>query len=151
MNAPTAIDIKEKLGQQLLEKGLVTFDQLDIALTEQKKNGRLLGEVLVDLGFVSESIMRDVLGQVLGIASVELASVVPDMVALELISKETAERYTIVPVSFDEERQRLKVAMKNASDLMILDRLHALVGRKIELVPMVAGEGEIKKAIVKRN
>jgi len=147
MNAPIAIDVKGKLGQQLLAKGLITIDQLDIGLTEQKKNGRLLGEVLVGLGFVSESIMRDVLSQVLGIASVDLSSVVPDMGALGLIEKEIAERYIIVPVSFDEENQRLKIAMKNASDLMILDRVHALVGRKIELEPMVAGEGEIKKAI----
>ena len=147
MNASTDIEVREKLGQQLLDKGLISFDQLEIAITEQKKNGRLLGEVLVGLGFVSESVMRDALSQVLGIASVDLASVVPDRVALDLIEKEIAERYTIVPVSFDESARRLSIAMKNASDLMILDRVHAIVGRKIELTPMVAGEGEIKKAI----
>ena len=147
MNAPNVINLKEKLGQQLLEKGLISIDQLDIALTEQKKNGRLLGEVLVGLGFVSESVMRDALSQVLGIASVELASVVPDKTALDMIEKEIAERYTIVPVSFDESEQSLSIAMKNASDLMILDRVHAIVGRKIKLIPMVAGESEIKKAI----
>ena len=147
MNAPTVIGLKRKIGQQLIEKGLISVDQLDIALTEQKKHGRLLGEVLVGLGFVSESIMRDVLSQALGIASVELNSVVPDKLALDLVEKEIAERYTIVPVSYDSDTQQLKIAMKNASDLMILDRVHALVGRKIELVPMVAGEGEIKKAI----
>jgi len=147
MNAPNVIDMKEKLGQQLLKKGLISVDQLDIALTEQKKNGRLLGEVLVGLGFVSESVMRDALSQVLGIASVDLASVVPDKNALDMIEKEIAERYTIVPVSFDESEQSLGIAMKNASDLMILDRVHAIVGRKIKLAPMVAGESEIKKAI----
>ena len=147
MNAPNVIDMKEKLGQQLLKKGLISLDQLDIALTEQKKNGRLLGEVLVGLGFVSESVMRDALSQVLGIASVDLASVVPDKNALDMIEKEIAERYTIVPVSFDESEQSLSIAMKNASDLMILDRVHAIVGRKIKLTPMVAGESEIKKAI----
>jgi hypothetical protein len=99
MNAPTVIKVKERLGQQLLKKGLISADQLDIALTEQKKNGRLLGEILVTLGFVSESVMRDALSQVLGIASVDLASVVPDKVALDFIEKEIAERYTIVPVS----------------------------------------------------
>ena len=57
MNAPSPIKVKKKLGQQLLEKGLISIDQLDIALTEQKKNGRLLGEVLVALGFVSESVI----------------------------------------------------------------------------------------------
>ncbi len=60
MNTAIVNDVKGKLGQQLLVKGLVTIDQLDIGLTEQKKNGRLLGEVLVGLGFVSESIRRDV-------------------------------------------------------------------------------------------
>jgi general secretion pathway protein E/type IV pilus assembly protein PilB len=147
MNAPGTINVKEKLGQQLIKKGLISVDQLDIALTEQKKNGRLLGEVLVGLGFVSESVMRDALSQVLGIASVDLASVVPDKLALDFIPKEIAKRYTIVPVSFDDEQQRLSIAMKNASDLITLDRVHALVGRKIDLSPMVAGEGEIKKAI----
>ena len=87
MNAPSLINVKKKLGQQLLEKGLITIDQLEIGLTEQKKNGRLLGEVLVGLGFVSESVMRDALSQVLGIASVDLASVVPDKMALDLIGK----------------------------------------------------------------
>ena len=147
MNAPTVIDLKRKIGQQLIEKGLISVDQLDIALTEQKKKGRLLGEILVGLGFVSESIMRDVLSQALGIASVDLKSVVPDKFALDLIEKEIAERYTIIPVSFDSEKKQLKIAMKNASDLMILDRVHAIVGRKTEIVPMVAGESEIKKAI----
>lgn len=147
MNALGHTSLKEKLGLQLLKKGLISADQLEIGLTEQKKNGRLLGEVLVSLGFVSESVMRDVLSQVLGIASVDLASVVPDKRALDLIEKEVAARYTIVPVSYDEESRRLNIAMKNAADLMIIDRVHALVGRKIELYPMVAGEGEIKKAI----
>ena len=147
MNAPNTSTGKEKIGQQLLNKGLISVDQLDIALTEQKKKGGLLGEILVGLGFVSESVMRDVLSQVLGIASVDLASVVPDKSALDLIDKEIAERYTIVPVSFEESEHRLRIAMKDASDLTILDRVHAVVGRTIELLPMVAGESEIKKAI----
>ncbi len=147
MNAPTAIELKEKLGRQLLRQGLISIDQLDIAITEQKKNGRLLGEILIGLGFVTESVMRDALSQMLGIASVDLESVVPDKSALDFIEKEIAERYTIVPVSFDEVEQRLSIAMKNASDLVTLDRIHAVVGRKIDLCPMVAGKGEIKRAI----
>ncbi len=147
MNAPNTNIDKAKIGQQLLSKGLISVDQLDIALTEQKKKGGVLGEILVALGFVSESVMRDVLSQVLGIASVDLASVVPDKSALDLIDKEIAERYTIVPVSFEESDHRLRIAMKDASDLTILDRVHAVVGRTIEVLPMVAGESEIKKAI----
>ena len=78
MSASTELKEKKKIGQQLLEKGLISADQLEIALTEQKKHGRLLGEQLVGLGFVSESIMRDVLSQVFIIASVELTVFGPD-------------------------------------------------------------------------
>lgn len=138
---------KKLFGERLVEKGLATVDQVEIALTEQKKTGRLIGEILVSLGFVSESVMRDVLGQVLGISSVDLKSVVPDAAALELIPKEIAERYVVVPISFNPEEQHLRLAMKNASDLQTLDRVHALVGRKIEITPYVSGEGEIKRAI----
>jgi len=138
---------KKLFGEQLVEKGLATADQVEIALTEQKKDSRLIGELLVSLGFVSESVMRDVLGQVLGISSIDLNAVVPDSIALELIPKEIAERYVIVPVSFNTEKRHLRLAMKNASDLQVLDRVHALVGRKIEITPYVSGEGEIKRAI----
>ena len=147
MNAPAVIKKKKRLGEELIEKGLVTYDQVEIALTEQKKNYRLIGEILVSLGFVSESIMRDVLGKILGIGSVDLSTVIPDQGALALIPKEIADRHTIIPVSYDEKSQQLKIAMKNASDLMVQDRIHALVGRKIEIIPLVAGVGEIKKSI----
>ena len=147
MNAEVQIKKKVRIGEELVAKGLATEDQIEIALIEQKKNGKLLGEVLVDLGFVSESIMRDLLGQVLGLGSVNLEAVVPDAEALHLITKDVAERHTIVPVSFSHDEQKLQVAMKNATDLLVLDRLHALVGRKIEIVALLAGESEIKQAI----
>ena len=147
MNAPAIIKRKKRLGEELIEKGLVTPDQVEIALTEQKKNGRLIGEILVSLGFVSESVMRDVLGKVLGVGSVDLTKVIPDQDALTLIPKEVAERHTIIPVSYDKQGQQLKIAMMNASDLMVQDRIHALAGRKTEIIPLVAGMGEIKKAI----
>ncbi len=147
MNAPAQIRKKTRLGEELVAAGLATQDQIDIGLTEQKKSGKMLGEVLVELGFVSESVMRDVLSKVLGLSSVDLNNVVPDQEALKLISKEMAERHTVVPVTFNPETQHLQIAMKNASDLMALDRIHAIVGRKIELTALMAGESEIKQAI----
>lgn len=147
MNAPANINKRRRLGDELVEKGLVTIDQVEIALTEQKKHGHLLGEILVSLGFVSESVMRDVLSQVLGLGSIDLNAVIPDGRALDLVPKEVAERYVVVPVSFDPDIQQLKLAMKNASDLQVLDRVHALVGRKVQITPLLSGEGEIKKAI----
>ena len=147
MNAPAKVKKRQKLGEQLVKKGLVSIDQIEIAITEQKKSNGLIGEILVELGFVSESVMRDVLSQVLGLGSIDLNEVVPDAEALALVPKEAAERHVVVPVSYDADDQQLKLAMKNASDLQALDRIHALVGRKVEIVPLLSGEGEIKKAI----
>jgi len=147
MNAPAKVKKRQKLGEQLVKKGLVSIDQIEIAITEQKKSNGLIGEILVELGFVSESVMRDVLSQVLGLGSIDLNEVVPDAEALALVPKEAAERHVVVPVSYDTDDQQLKLAMKNASDLQALDRVHALVGRKIEIIPLLSGEGEIKKAI----
>ncbi len=147
MKAASQSRKKVKLGEELITKGLATADQVEIALTEQKKSGGLIGEILIGLGFVSESVMRDVLGQVLGVGSIDLKTAVPEKEALELISKDIAKRHTIVPISYNVAEQVLKIAMKNASDLLVLDRLNAVVGRKIEIVPLISGEGEIKKAI----
>jgi type II secretory ATPase GspE/PulE/Tfp pilus assembly ATPase PilB-like protein len=138
---------KRRLGEELVERGLATLDQVEIALTEQKKNGKLIGEILVGLGFVSESVMRDVLSKALGFGSIELNTVVPDAAALALVPKDIADRYVVIPVSHDSGLNQLKLAMKNTTDLLVLDRIHALVGRKIEIVPLLSGEGEIKKAI----
>lgn len=147
MSAPAHPRKKKRLGEELVEKGLATLDQVEIALTEQKKNGKLIGEIMVGLGFISESVMRDVLSKALGIGSIDLSNVVPDAAALALIPKDISERYVVVPVSFDNNQQRLKLAMKNTTDLLVQDRMHALVGRKVEIVPLLSGESEIKKAI----
>ena len=54
------------LGQTLLTKGIVSQDQLNIALTEQKRFKAPLGKVLVQLGFVTEATIRDILSETLG-------------------------------------------------------------------------------------
>ena len=53
MNAP-----KKRLGDQLIDKGLVTKDQVEIAITEQKKSSHPLGQVLIELGFITEAVVR---------------------------------------------------------------------------------------------
>ena len=60
---------KIRLGDLLVEKGLVTDEQLQIALSEQKKLGRKLGSTLIELGMVSESSLLNLLSNQLGIPS----------------------------------------------------------------------------------
>ncbi len=140
-------EVKLRLGDQLVEKGLITEDQVTIALIEQKKTGKMIGQALIDLGFISEHIMRDMLGEALGRDSIDLTSVTPDADAIELIPKQLAQRHNVIPVSFNHAENNLVLAMKDIYDVMVLDRVSANIPAAINLVPVLATESEISDAI----
>ncbi len=142
MSAP-----KKRLGDQLIEKGIVSSDQVAIAMTEQKKNGKPLGQALIDLGFVTESIMRDVLSESMGRESIDLSHAVPDQEAIRLIPKQLASRHTVLPVGFDTQTRRLQLAMTDIYDVIVIDRVRAVLSADIEVEPLLASESEIRRAI----
>jgi len=138
---------KKRLGEELVYRGLVTNDQVDIALKEQKKMGKPLGEALIALGFISEAEMRDALAEMLDHESIDLTTAVPDVDAIKLIAKEYAVRFNIVPINFDKEENRLTIAMMDIFDLVVLDRIRVMVGNRTEIVPLLASESELRTAI----
>lgn len=138
---------RKLLGQILIEKGVITNDQLQIALIEQKRSNKPLGKQIVALGFVTESVMRDVLGEVLGQESVELVAAVPDPQALKLIPKEMARKFKLIPINFDTEAGVLTVATVDSYDLPMLDRVRAFVGGRVQIKTLLAGEVEIENSI----
>ncbi|HED33237.1 MAG TPA: type II/IV secretion system protein [Gammaproteobacteria bacterium] len=138
---------KKRLGEELISQGLITHDQVNIALKDQKKTGLPLGEALVSLGFITEAVLRDALGEMLGRESISLSNVVPDTEALKMITKDLSVRFNIIPITLNVEENSLSVAMTDIYNLVILDRLRAIVGNKIEIVPLLAGESEISDAI----
>jgi len=137
----------KRLGEILMDEGVITEDQLNIALTEQKKVHEPLGKLLVNLGFVTEAIMRAALGEVLEQESVDLSRVVPDPDAIKMINSDTARKYKIIPLNYDPIRGRLTIAMSDTFNLFTLDRIRIQIGQHIELAPVLAGEAEISNAI----
>ncbi|MDJ0699997.1 MAG: hypothetical protein QNJ07_09090, partial [Woeseiaceae bacterium] len=85
------------LGERLIEAGLITEDQLQVALKEQSRRDEPLGRILVSLGLISEGVLRDTLGESLGHDSIDLASVIPDPDALLMVPKNIARRYSMLP------------------------------------------------------
>ena len=142
----SAVLKKQRLGDLLLEKGILTPDQLRIALKEQRKRGQKLGQVVVALGFTTEAIMRDVLSENLGQQAVDLSKVVIDSELLQLIPKDYARRHRLLPLSLDRERKRLTVAMADTLNVVAIDQLSAQLGG-VEVVPVLAGEADIDNAI----
>lgn len=140
-------ETKKRLGDRLIDKGVVTFDQVQIAITEQKKTKKALGQVFIDLGFVSEAIIRDTLAESFGTQSIDLTAAVPDAEALQFIDKKMAVRNNIVPVSFNKNTSVLQIAIADVYNVMALDRLRAAVPLDIELKPLLATESQIRSAI----
>lgn len=140
-------NIPRRLGEILVDEGVVTKDQIDIALTEQKKVHEPLGKLLVSLGFATEAIMRSALGEALDQESVDLSMVVPDTDAIKMINSDTARKHKVIPLTFDPIRSTLTIAMSDTFNLFSLDRIRIQIGQHIELIPVLAGEAEISNAI----
>ena len=135
------------LGQILLRKGVISDDQLRIALQEQGKTHQPLGRLLVRLGFLSEATIRDVLSENLGQQSVDLASVIVDSAALSLIPKDVARRYQLLPLSVDQAGNVLTLAVADPDNIIALDQVRALLKDEYRLVTQLASESDILRAI----
>jgi type II secretory ATPase GspE/PulE/Tfp pilus assembly ATPase PilB-like protein len=138
---------KRRLGDELLHQGLITSDQLKIALFEQNRIKKPLGEVLVALGFLTENTLREALSENLGFESISLSDIFVDREALLLIPKEVARRHTLFPVSLDRETRRLTLAISDTNNIIAMDQTRALLGERADPVWRLASSGEILRAI----
>ena len=145
MNAP---NIKRRpIGQVLIAQGVISEDQLRIALLEQMKVNQPVGKLLVRLGFLSEATLRDALGESLGSKSVDLSRAVIDAGALKMVPRELAKRHRILPLDYDTTNQKLTIAVSDPNDIIALDKLRALVPHALTIETLLAGETEIARAI----
>ncbi len=147
MAAPQRTSLR--IGELLVAKGVVSPDQVRIALIEQERqrHAEHLGRILVRLGFATEAIIRDVLGGALGQQSADLAKVVVDSDAIKLIPKEMARRYHILPLTLDKNTNRLTIAMSDTFNIVALDQINALLGGDVDITTVLAGQAEIEKSI----
>ncbi len=136
-----------RIGEILVKQGVTTLDQIEIALTEQKKSNELLGKILVRLGFATESIIRDVIGGAIGQESVDLKRALPDGDAINLISKDMARQLRILPLTYDRNMKQLTIATTDTFNVVLTDKISVHVGQDIEIIPLLAGEAEIEEAI----
>ncbi|MBK5105320.1 MAG: type II/IV secretion system protein [Burkholderiales bacterium] len=143
---PTAA-AKRHIGQILISQGILTEDQLRIALLEQMKSKLPVGKLLVNLGFVSEATLRDALSEKLGLQSVDLSQIIIDSQAMKLVPRDFALRHHIFPIALDRERGTLIVALSDTNNIVALDQLRARLRGELELEPRLAGETEIARAI----
>ena len=138
---------KYPLGKLLIQKGVISEDQLRIALIEQKRSAEPLGKLLVSLGFVTEATVREALSENLKQESADLGNLVVDAVALKLIPKDVAKRYRVFPIVYEREIDNLILAMADTSNLVALDQISAMLVKGITIAPVLVNESDINRAI----
>jgi hypothetical protein len=143
VSAPT-----KKLGELLVEAGLLTPVQLSETLRHQRFHGGRMGGNLVSLGFISEDMLMNFLAQQTGVPRLEakaLEHIRPEV--LKRIPQRMAEQLTILPIEFKEPKS-LVLAMADPSDLNAIDSARFASGLSIE--PLVASHSMLKSAIAEQ-
>ena len=136
---------QSRLGQTLVAQGVITQDQLDHILAEQRTTGGMLGEMLVEQGVIDASHMLRFLAQQLGVPFCQLRHGLVDFALLPLIGQEEAERLNAIPLF--KVHDTLTVAMAEPQSLPKIDRLHQLTGCRIR--PVLAPRANILEYIRK--
>ncbi len=135
----------KKLGDLLVEAGLITREQLQEALEVQKKDNERLGTILVKLGYLTEEEITSFLSKQYGIPAVNLEHFEISEDVIKRIPSDIARKYMLIPIT--RTGSTLTVAMADPTNIYALDDIKFLTGLNVE--PVVASELSIKKAIDK--
>ncbi len=138
---------KQRMGERLVGAGLISADQLDVALLEQKRSGQMLGEVLVELGFITENTLAAQLAETSGLDRFDFKHSVLDADLVRRIPREVAERHKILAVAVNDDKETVQVAMADVYNVLAIDQVRRFLPRGYEIVPQVVSETEILEAI----
>jgi type IV pilus assembly protein PilB len=121
-----------RLGDRLLEAGLISRHQLELALKEQRRTGGLIGEVLHDLGFVTEQGLASFLAQDSESPSVDVSQIEiqPDVVGL--VPQDFCRDNALIPC--DRRDGTLRLVMADPFNIVAIDRVESLTGLKVEVM-----------------
>ena len=138
---------KLRLGELMIQQGLISQDQLRIALIEQEQNDIPLGRQLVRLGFVNETMVRDLVAHTIGQESIDLTTVVADADAISMVPEDFSRRYHLLPVAYEDTTKTMVVAMADMFNVVALDQLRAMLGGQIQLKPVLAADAQLEEHI----
>lgn len=134
-----------RLGERLLTLGLISSDQLQVALTEQKNNKKLLGAIMVEMGFITESALGEVLAESTGTLKFDPRASMLDSLVVRMIPKETALRHKVIPVSIENET--LQLAMADVYNVLAIDQVRRHMPKGMKIVPIYCTDSEILELI----
>lgn len=136
---------RTRIGDRLVSMGLITADQLNVAIQEKKISGKMLGEVLVDLGFITDEMLTSFLAETSGFDVFNPKVTVIDGSALALIDKKLAMKHHILPVSINANSAQ--VAMADPYDVVAMDILRRYLPKGVTIKPLVTTPVVLSEAI----
>jgi type II secretory ATPase GspE/PulE/Tfp pilus assembly ATPase PilB-like protein len=137
---------RKKLGELLIEGGLIDQYQLKSALAHQRQWGGRLGTNIVRLDFLTEDVLVAFLSHTFRTPSINLHHVRIPPHIIAMVPKDVARKYGIIPLQQSEDKKKLIVAMSDPSNLAAVDEVQFLVNAR--LVPVVAADTSIEEALL---
>ena len=135
----------KKLGELLVEAGLITQEQLDATLSDEKKEkGKRLGTLLVEKGFATELDIAETIAYQLNIPFLDIHTAVIEPEAIKLVPEKLARKHVIIPL-YIEKKNVIKIAMADPLNMEALDDIR--FATNYQSSPMVATATDIVKAI----
>lgn len=137
--------VNKLLGELLIERQAITFEQLEKALDAQKEKGGLIGEILVEMGFAREEDIAQALTAQYGFPYLPLESYEIDAEIIKLIPKEVARQFLIIPV--DRLGNNLSIALANPLSGEAVEKVEKITGLNLQV--FVSTASDIRAAIDK--
>lgn len=141
---------KKLLGETLVAKGVISKDQLTIALHQQKKaenNEKFLGSILIELGFLTESSLAAVLSETSGIAHLDAENIILDPRLIKKIPKEIVIKHKIIPISLTNDE--LTVAIHDIYNIIAIDKIKKHFDHKTKIITRHIPESQLNDIIEK--
>lgn len=146
INADTA-PRQTRIGERLVQMGLITRDQLDVVVHEQQRSDKMLGTILVEFGFLTEDELSTVLAERTGFDLFH-ANVTPiDPAAVQILPKSLAEKHNLLLLTHDAKARQATVAMIDPYDVLAMDQIRRYLPHGTEIILHVATSVELSETI----
>jgi type II secretion system (T2SS) protein E len=136
---------RKKLGEMLIEAGVLDEARLRSALADQRRWGRSLGKTLVEMKLIAEDELVRVLAQQLGLPSVQLDGLSIPLTVTDLLPDEVARQHQVI--AFEQDGKFLHVAMVDPTNLGVTDELR--IRTQLNIRPYLAGPRQIERALAR--
>ncbi len=134
-----------RIGEKLIALGLISKDQLEIALREQAKSKKLLGATLIAMNFITESALGEVLAESSGSERFDAKATMIDSNLLALVPRDVCVRNKVIPV--EQDGQTIKLAMVDVYNVLAIDQVRRHLDRSVKIIPIYCTETEINELI----